>query len=275
MEPTTEQLQELKVIEVEMLRIFVDVCNKLGLRYYMLGGTLLGAVRHQGFIPWDDDIDVGMPRADYEVFLKKGQALMPEHLFVQCTKTEPEYLMCYTKIRNSNTTFLESSTSHLPINQGIFIDVFPLDYYPEQGCEQKKIDRKSRHLNARVGQKFKTTQKPSQIVRLKKLIIAMRYPSIKRAIQDRENLYRSVPRSGFLANYGGAWGKKEIVPADWYGEGVPLVFEGIQVMAPAKYHDWLTQVYGDYMQLPPVEKRVSHHYTDVIDLHKSYTEYKK
>ena len=101
----------------------------------------------------------------------------------------------------------------------------------------------------------------------------LRYPSTKKVIQKREELYQSVPQSGILANHGGAWGQKEIVPAQWYGEGAVLQFEGMEVIAPIQYHDWLTQVYGDYMQLPPIEKRVGHHYADVIDLDKSYTEY--
>jgi lipopolysaccharide cholinephosphotransferase len=78
-----------------------------------------------------------------------------------------------------------------------------------------------------------------------------------------------------LANFSGAWGDKEIVPADWYGEGVTLSFEGLEVSAPKEYKKWLQQVYGDYMQLPPEEKRVTHHYTEVIDLDKSYKQYRR
>ena len=89
----------------------------------------------------------------------------------------------------------------------------------------------------------------------------------------RDSLYKSVPSGKYTVSHGGAWGKKEIVPVDWYGEGTEVTFEGMKVMAPVQYDRWLTQVYGDYMQLPPVEKRVGHHYVDVIDLERSYKEY--
>ena len=102
-------LQELKRVELDILARFIQVCQQLDLRYYILQGTLLGAVRHQGFIPWDDDIDVGMPRADYEIFLREGQKLLGEPYFVQTFLTDPPFTANFAKIRNSNTTFVETS----------------------------------------------------------------------------------------------------------------------------------------------------------------------
>ena len=93
------------------------------------------------------------------------------------------------------------------------------------------------------------------------------------AVLLREKLFKSIKRGTRLANHSGAWGKKEIVPGEWYGEGAFLEFEGIKVRCPVEYKKWLSRVYGDYMQLPPVEKRVSHHYVEVVDLDKSYLEY--
>lgn len=271
--PTSAQLAELKQIETEMLRAFVEVCGKLHLRYYLLGGTLLGAVRHKGFIPWDDDIDVGMPREDYEVFLEKGQALLPSHLFIQSLRTEPAYTMCFAKLRNSNTTFVESSLAHFPINHGVYIDIFPLDFYPSDSDAQKRFSFKQRWYARRVGCEYNVAHNRTCKGKVRKLILCMLFPSLMRTIAKREALYRSVPESSLLANLGGAWGQKEIVPAHWYGDGVPVEFEGMQVCAPVEWHSWLTQVYGDYMKLPPVEKRVGHHYVDMIDLHTPYTNY--
>lgn len=273
MTPTSEQLAELKRIETDMLRAFIDVCGKLNLRYYLLGGTLLGAVRHKGFIPWDDDIDVGMPREDYEVLLEKGPALLPSHLFIQSLRTEPAYTMCFAKMRNCNTTFVESSLSHFPINHGVYIDIFPLDFYPENLKEQEQTDRKKTWYARRVGCEYNVAPNKTAKGTVRKLILHAMFPSLKATIAKREALYRSIPKSGLMANYGGAWGKKEIVPAHWYGEGTMVEFEGMQVCAPAEYDKWLTQVYGNYMQLPPVEKRIGHHYVDVIDLENPYTKY--
>lgn len=273
MEPTKEQIEELKLVEIEILREFLRICDHLNLRYYLLGGTLLGAVRHQGFIPWDDDIDVGMPRMDFEIFLEKAPKMLPEHLFLQSIWSDPGYLPCFAKIRNNNTTFIETTSAHHKINHGVFIDIFPLDFYPEDKKEQKKFDRKKLLLTHRIQQGYNAPFPGNAKLLILSVASRLRHPSLKKAVIKKEDLYKSTTQSALWGNYGGAWGKKEIVPADWYGEGTEVIFEGMKVMAPVQYDKWLTQVYGDYMQLPPEEKRVGHHYVDIIDLHKSYKEY--
>ena len=273
MEVIGETLAELKFLEIDILRHFVEICDKLNLRYYLLGGTLLGAVRHKGFIPWDDDIDVGMPRKDYEVFLQKGAELLPTYLFLQTVQTDPGYVHCFAKIRNSNTTFVEISARKMKINHGVFVDVFPLDYYPDTIERQKEFEHKRIWWLRRIGVEFDTNENTSFKGVMKRIVVKMLIPSVQRAITLRDALYRSVPASSLVANYGGAWGKKEIVPADWYGDGTTLMFEGMELTVPAEYDKWLTQVYGDYMQLPPMEKRIGHHYVEAIDFHTPYTEY--
>ena len=273
-----KQLEKLKACELEMLKAFADVCEKLQLKYFVIGGTLLGAVQHEGFIPWDDDIDVGMPRADYERFIAEGQKYLPEWYFVQTMHSDPEWPANFAKIRDCRTTFIEKSVRHLNVNHGAYIDIFPLDFYPENRSKQIRFDFANRLLNLRIRRVF--YRKPGMESVLKKTVrcsssalALMIHPSLKSAVKKQERLYRAVSHSNLLANHCGAWGKKEIVPAHWYGEGVLLQFEGIPVRAPKHYDKWLTQVYGDYMQLPPVEKRVGHHDYEVLDLDKPYTEY--
>jgi len=269
MELTTQQLSQLKSVQLDMLVQFVAVCDKLGLRYYLMGGTMLGAVRHGGFIPWDDDIDVGMPRQDYEIFLQKAQSLLPAHLFVQSFVTDPQYPANFAKIRNSNTTFVESSVKKRRMNHGVYMDIFPLDHYPD---DPAALERKKLLLTLRINLIF-TDTRPKLTTRLASLIACIYCPSMKKALQKREDLFRSVTAGSRIANHCGAWGKKEICPADWYGEGKKMVFEGVEVTVPEHYEKWLTQVYGDYMQLPPPEKRKSHHPLAVIDLDRPYTHY--
>ena len=128
METTINTYNErLKAIELDILKAFIDVCKKNSLNYYLLGGSCLGAVRHHGIIPWDDDIDVGLLRADYNKFMEVGQKYLPEHYFLQNYRTDPEYYVNFAKIRDSRTTFIESSLKNLHINHGVYIDVFPLD----------------------------------------------------------------------------------------------------------------------------------------------------
>lgn len=269
-EITTEQVKSLQRCELEMLRIFIDVCEKLGMKYYLLGGTLLGAVRHQGFIPWDDDIDVGMLRADYEKLVQYGQDYLPEGFFLQTHQTDPEYPANFAKLRNCNTTFVEYSVKNCNINHGVYIDIFPLDYYPDHGVilfDIKALLMKLRITDAFVPGKMKLKTK---IVRC---ISRVLYPSISETIQKRDVLFKSVIAGRRVTNHCGAWGRKEIVPAEWFGEGQLLLFEGLKVRVPACYHEWLTQVYGNYMQLPPEEKRIGHHYVAAFDLEKPFTHY--
>jgi len=277
-EPTQEQLKKMKALELEMLRTFIDICQKLSLRYYLVGGTLLGAVRHQGFIPWDDDIDVAMPRKDYEIFLREGQKHLPGWYFLQSLYSEPEYHLNFAKIRDSRTTFVEYSVRKRRINHGVFIDIFPLDGYPEDPKARAAMDRQQKLFKYRLRAEveipaaarhgFAAELGLGVLCALSKL----RYPSCRKALEVREKL-QSAACGAAWANYCGAWGKKEIMPAAWYGQGTELTFEGLTVMGPEHWDKWLTQVYGDYMQLPPVEKRISHHYAQIVDLEKPCGEY--
>lgn len=258
-----------------MLKAFVGACKKLNLRYYLLGGTLLGAVRHKGFIPWDDDIDVGMPREDYERFIKEGHTVLPTHLFIQDVSTDPEWCFNFVKIRNSNTTFVECSTKNMYINHGVFLDVFPLDYYPMGKMKERLFNFKKDLMWCRICDRLYLPDSKTASVKMLIFLSKIVYPSLKRTVRKRDRLLCSVKSSDKLANFSGAWGKKEVVPKEWYGDGVMLEFEGVSVRAPLEYGKWLTRVYGDYMTLPPEDKRCGHHYTEKVDFEKTYKEYLK
>jgi len=268
-----EKLARLQNIELEVLCEFIRVCEILNLKYYVIHGTLLGTVRHKGFIPWDDDIDVAMPREDYDKFVEHGQRMLPSYLFVQTQITDPEYFSFCGKIRNLNTTYIESTSSHLSIKHGVFIDIFPLDFYPDDKFEQKKLAFFRKWYTRRINCKYILQDNLSASRRVKSAFYKMLMPSDEKIIKKRNMLYKKTTSGKYYINYGG--GANEVVPVEWFGSGTVLLFEGIKVSAPCEYEKWLTQVYGDYMQLPPEEKRVGHHYADVIDLDKPYTEYVK
>ena len=131
---TNEESFKLKAKELEIFKVIIDICDRLNLRYYVIGGTLIGAIRHKGFIPWDDDIDIGMMRKDYDIFLREAPKYLPEQYFLQTVWSDPEYLNCFAKVRDSNTTFVEIPVAKRKINHGVFVDVFPLDYYSRICC---------------------------------------------------------------------------------------------------------------------------------------------
>ena len=163
------------------------------------------------------------------------------------------------------------------MNHGVFIDVFPLDIYPDDKKQQKILEIKKRFYTSRIKDVFYTEipLKRTFVGKIQLVLAKICYPDYRKAVLKREQLLKSIKTGTRLANHGGAWGAKEIVPEEWYGKGADFIFEGLKVRGPEKYDLWLTQVYGDYMKLPPVEKRVTHHGTEVIDLEKSYKSYKK
>ncbi|WP_173474961.1 phosphorylcholine transferase LicD [Fibrobacter succinogenes] len=270
-------VKKLQSIELEALLSIDAVCSKLGIKYFLVGGTLLGAVRHKGFIPWDDDIDIGMLRKDYEIFIDKAQKFLPQNLFVQNYKTDSEVPFNYTKIRDSRTTFIETCVKNVKMNHGVFIDVFPIDYYPENRIwgTLKNL------LFVFIAQRFYSIyffEKKLHHTFLRKIanfFLSVIFKKTKQAVVAREFIIKSGKKSKLMRNYNGAWGRREIVPAECFDDFVRLEFEGYQLMAPAAYDLYLRHIYGNYMTLPPVEKRISHHYTDKIDLENPYTNYQK
>ena len=130
-------LKQLQELEIEILEAIDNTCEKLDISYIIISGTLLGAIRHKGFIPWDDDIDIGMTRNDFFLFLKNGQKYLPNHLFIQHYTTEPNDNKIYIKVRNKDTLFIENDTEDINICHGIFVDVFPFDK-----CKKGKYNTK-------------------------------------------------------------------------------------------------------------------------------------
>lgn len=266
----------LKKTELEILVAFDEVCKKIDVLYFLAEGTLLGAVRHKGFIPWDDDIDVCMLRADYEKFLSIGQKYLPANYFIQTFETDCEYSLGFCKLRDSNTTYIETSVCHQEINHGIFIDIFPIDYYPEGQIAATVLELRRKFLTYRISDAFyyPVAPKYTLIGKFLRALSRIVYPSIRDALMKRDKLYKSVRKSSLVCNYGSTWGKKEIMSLKVYQDSVDMVFEGFKLKGPLQADQYLRNLYGDYMTLPPVEKRVGHHDAIVIDTEKPYLEYR-
>lgn len=271
------QLEHLKKIELAILKNFIDVCEELKLRYFAIDGTLLGAVRHKGFIPWDDDIDVGMPRKDFEIFMREGQKHLAEGYFLQNFRTDPEYVRGFAKIRDSRTAFIETAAEHLKMNHGIYIDIFPLDGYSytkagEIGFKLKKIMYDNK-VDEAFGQNGSAPWKTALLGKLLGLIshgdtpqdgVRKRDQLSKRWDYDQADLVGSLYDSTYT---------REIIPKKYFGEGTLLPFEDIMIRVPANYDFYLKNMYGDYMQFPPENERVPQHACKVIDTERSYTYY--
>ncbi len=276
MELTQEQIKALKVIEIDMLRVFIDICKKENIRYFLLGGTALGAVRHKGFIPWDDDIDVGLPREDYKKFLKVVNKYLPEYYFIQNAFTDKNFPFNFSKMRDSRTTFVETTCQNIKMNHGVYIDIFPIDGYSSSKISQWVFKFQNRLLTRRIIEVF-VLDNSFKTLRSKTVsnILRIIYPDYRKAVMKRHKLYQrfNYQACEYAANFCGAWAEREIMLKSCFGEGVTGEFEGIEVMLPEKIDQYLTNVYGDYMTLPPEEKRVGHHYVVVADFENPYTNY--
>ncbi len=261
MNETDRDLRVLQEVELGLLHQFDEICRKEGLRYFLLGGSALGAVRHGGFIPWDDDIDVGMPRPDYERFVRLAPSLLPPHLFLQDYRTEPDYLLSFAKLRDNRTLFKEKIFAHLDIHHGVYMDIFPLDGGPADRKEAEKLLKRMKLY------RFSLLNRKTRYIREKSLPASMAL-SLMTPFVSRGTCFRMIDAlcmkyeygtAPSIANWHGAWGTKEVVPKELFGEGKPMPFEDMLCPVPEDYDGYLTSLYGDYRRLPPLEKQVSHH----------------
>lgn len=268
-------MNTLQTIQLEMLRSFLDVCQTLGLQYYLVCGSALGAVKYGGFIPWDDDVDIAMPRRDYEIFCARAQSLLPAGIFVQNYRTDSRFPAIYTKLRNDNTTFIETASAALPIHHGVYIDIFPLDGYPAGKLARSWLElRKSAYklllLSAFQGN---YSRKVRILLGLFRLLGVHKHTD--RIAEKYEGILKAHPLENSIlwCNHGNWQGKKDYAPADHYAAGTWAAFEGLTVRIPQQYDSYLTRKYGDFRSDLPPHLQVSHHACTVCDCEKPYTAY--
>ena len=261
------------------LHKFVEICEAHKLTYFCVGGTVIGAVRHGGMIPWDDDIDIAMPRPDYDRFLELCKTIDLGH-YELATPEMKGYPFFFSKFCAKETSLIE--IENVPCLYGIFIDIFPIDGTSSDKAEatrmmktfkrcSNKIDATIAHLT--FGEYLSLLFQPKQWGRMAFQTAAFLFgrETIRKRLINKLNAIATshdFNTSQYIANYGGAWAEKEIHPKEWILPLTKKHFEDTEVYIPGNYHEYLTQMYGDYMQLPPVEKRISHHNHAFVDLYK-------
>lgn len=267
-------MNDLQTAEFDILREFINVCEKLGLRYYLVCGSALGAVKYHGFIPWDDDVDVALPRKDYEMFCRRAGEFLPNYLFVQNYHTDRYFPSIYTKLRNRSTTFIEKGSETIDMVHGVYIDVFPLDGHPRAGIKSSVFELKKRLCVAGISAKFKHDSKVKDVLYFPlKLIASILPPNYFARKYDR--LVRRYPPddSELWCNYGNSKLKIEYADRTQYGAGKTESFEGVDVCVPADCDAYLTQKYGDWRADLPQEQQVGHHYYVMCDLQTPYSDH--
>lgn len=261
MENQEGYLKKIHEVEVDILDEIVRICDLHQLNYYLIGGTLLGAVRHKGFIPWDDDLDIVMPRSDYDKFCSFCQSELDERYMLHSIDTDKRYWLPFAKIRKKNTLFNESNISTIDAPKGIYVDIFPLDNALcedsfEQRIRTKKIKAISSVIYFKRGLNIKFTPKTVllSIIMFPFSIRALSKYQIK--LMTKQNKKDCEYYINFGSNYNTV---KQTILKSKYDPTAEVEFEGKKYKTLGDYEFFLKRIYGEnYMQLPPMEKRVTH-----------------
>lgn len=257
-------MDEQKSIEAAALRSFADYCEKNGLRYYLYAGTLLGAVRHKGFIPWDDDIDVVMPRPDYERFysMAKQKRITP-NLDIDTYRMSDHSICPFIKLEDNRT---DGHELNLPdsFHTAVWVDIFPLDGVPNDEGEQRKLFKEQKRLIKLLDlctRQYVPCKNPLRHLKryiIWKIFSGIDYREIDRKLESNAMKY-DYDSSNLIGNTVYCAGINEIIAKQGFDVPVELEFEGSLFYAPGTYKQYLTKLYGDYMKLPPLNQRVSGH----------------
>lgn len=263
-------IRPLQLRILDILMALHKVCQEHNLRYYLWAGTMLGAVRHKGFIPWDDDLDIAMPRKDYDLLMVHAAEWMPEPMEIVAYETDKEYPLPFAKIQDGSTTLIERM--HLKYLGGIYMDVFPLDGMPKSMLQRRlhfihyQWLKRAQYFVHR--DPYRHGHGPSCWI-----------PLLMRKFYTGDEIQQKMHRlqcqwdydqSDFIVDHDD--GLKGVMPKSLLGEPTPVLFEGQMVMGVQNPDKYLTQKYGDYMTIPPGPKQRQHNF-HLLDLEHSYKSY--
>ena len=269
-----EEFRKMQLLELGMLVDFDRVCRKFNIKYSILGGTILGAVRHKGFIPWDDDADIGMLREEYEKFKLVASELNPKICYFQDNTRDSEYRWGYGKLRRTGTQYVRCGQEHLKCKTGIFIDIFPLDDVPNSIILQMFQDfycfccRKI--LWSEVGKKTNTGLLRIWYSVLSIIPISIVFYLLRLYSSRSNNNSCNLVRTLCYTSIGKLYYKHSLkqrygLPKRWFLDCVEYDFENTKLMGSRDYDEVLSFWFGDYMQPPPPEKRQQHSACSYID----------
>lgn len=271
MQPDLHQIHRL---EFQLALEVKKICDKYNIRYFLVAGTLLGAVRHKGFIPWDDDMDIGMLREDYDRFIAVAPDELAKDYFLQTLNTDKGYGFPYAKLRLNGTKFIEKNSADCKAHKGIFIDIFPYDAVPADPVLQKRHSRRIKAyflmLLTKKGYRFWAAENRVQTAAKFRFLscLLFMFPAgyFSRKLEQECRRYNSSHSDTVFLACGSYGYEKEQIRRAWIGNLTELEFEGHPFTCPAAWDDYLSFLYGDYMTPPPENKRYNQHSVVEIDL---------
>lgn len=270
-----EERKKLWAILLDLLNQIDNICAKHNLTYFLCSGTLLGAIRHKGFIPWDDDIDIAMPREDYEKLISYASEFK-EPYFLQTPNTDKGFYLSYIKLRNTRTTFVDEKLIWCDFNQGCFIDIFPYDHFDKD--DNDTLFNKMKLCARSLGMVIKGTN-PNFKYEDKEILDLLSRKKPIEIYNDIQSMAKTAgnensPYLTSLVSTISHYSKKNF-PKDCFKEIVRVPFENLSLPIPSGYDIILYKLYGDYMQYPPVEQRGNWHAGFHYDADIPYTEFRQ
>lgn len=260
-----EQVKKIQEIELRNLHELIRVCDLIGVKFFLYGGSLIGAVRHKGFVPWDDDLDIAMSRGDYMKFVRQAPALLSEEYYLQTPYTDKRSPYIYSKLRLKGTRCTEYPHNRLPIEQDIYVDIYPIDRMPDDDEEYMRLYRQfQKTVRLFVLRQCPWSDSPPTTLKRKlrsfcKWCVAYGLRLIPhRFFLNRVDRIMTAYNGQTTSRYGNY---SYFDPVNLFQDIYPLqpgTFEGVDVLLPNHWDYHLTSRYGNYMEFPPEEDRFGH-----------------
>lgn len=274
-------MNELQNEILKIYKVVKNLCENNGIKYWAIGGTAIGAVRHNGFIPWDDDLDIAMSDEDYKKFLEIAPKELPEPYELITESQFPHSSCMFLKVHNTETAFIESSEAKYPDSyKGIYIDIFLMRGLPD-GRIKRRLNAIKSVMIVKLNRMMKWTKEDYASGVAKVLWTVLR--PVKRVLPEsywlnawKKTVYKyRFMNSEYTMIAGTGIFPGQLYKREWFGETVDLKFEDTVMPVPERYDEILTTAFGDYMTMPPEDQRKAKHGGGIIDLNKSYKLYAK
>ena len=266
-----ELLEKLHVKELEMLKEIERICNENDIRWHLACGSVLGAVRHGGFIPWDDDIDIYMLDYEYEKFVKACEKdKVRDKFFLQTIDTDKNLPVPWAKIRLNNTCSMDKAFRDKKLHWGICIDIFRLQYAPRDDKKLKMMLKLKWFYSGICQMSFEKCPSVKSLVKFIKFFVLkiLRLVPFRKLIEKKIKSYSKETDYARMCDEAGM----RVFPSDFFEKKTMVKFEDLELPCPYQPERYLKMIYGDWKKLPEVDKRYGH--SDIIvDTEKSYEIY--
>lgn len=258
-------LRQLQLLELGIAKEIKRICDDNGIEYFLVGGTLLGAVRHRGFIPWDDDMDIGMTTENYQKFISIAPEVLGNKFFLQNCASESQCAYPFSKVRLRKTHMKEVVTQNINMEDGVFVDIFPYDLSSKRCAMSRRYMRKLQILSKMKMMKANYDLNALASSGIHKLINnVLRYVPLSNrfvtSLLDRQIKGLNKEKNGeYYVERDGMFRGNFVFPKDYFDILIDINFEDTMFKAPKEYEKYLTKAYGNYMEFPPeAERRVGH-----------------